>query len=389
MLSVSSTFQYNSALKNAAWKRRLLIGTSDYTGFVTKWPSISKVWDTLNPGTITIELSNENRTFNFFSDEPTKMQNIAQVQLGFMYVGSEEFVTMFSGTVDGARYQNGGLSLTLIDKFKILANSKIGDTTSPVNHSNSSYLVHSMAWMICTSYGGLNATTDASNPDIDWGSFSSWSALFLADSVKCSAYLTGQQPLELLRKLSSLTQSAIFIENNKIKFTRFSQVGSVCGTLSPSNIRDTQATLDDRQLVNKSWVSGAYNVTSKSFGITVFNQNSGSIAAYGLREALIAEQSLWLTDSVSTLNLAQRNITTKSSVKPRYQINATLQFLLQTIGDAVQFQDPLLQVDNSFRIMSETVDLETGGKTITIDQSQYFNTFMLDYSSLDSSDILT
>lgn len=389
MYDVSSNFLYTSALKNAPWKRRFLIGGSDYTNFVTKWPAVTKAWDSLTPQTVTIELSNEARTFNFYAGDPTKMQAVHTVQLGFTFTGSEEFLTMFSGTVDGARFMDGGCNLTLIDKFKRLADRKVGDSTSATAYTSSNYLIHDMAWYACTSHGGLSAIANNSNPDIDYDSFTSWSTVFSADNVRCNANLTGQTPLEMLRKLSMLTQSAIYIENNKIKFARFTNVGSVTRTVNDATVMDSQATLDDRQLVNRAWVSAAYNVNSRTFGITVYNQDSGSQAAYGLREQLTAETILWLTDSVSALNLAQRTIITKRAVQNRYSVRSSLQALVATIGDAVAFQDSLLQVDNTFRVMSETTDLDSGIKTLNIDQSQYFNAFTLDISALDSSDILT
>lgn len=390
MYAVSSGFSSAAASKNAPWQRRFTIGTSDYSDYVSKWPSISKQWDQLNPQTVSIDLSNEGQTFNFLTADPTKMRSESAVKLGFVYaVGSEEFVTMFSGTVDSARFQGGKCSVTLIDKFRKLTDRKIGDNTSAVNYISSSYLVHDMAWYLCSSLGGLSGVKTTGNIDIDYTSWSSWSSVFSVDNVRVKAQFTGQTPLEALRKLSTLTDSAIYIENNKIKFMRFSLVDSNSATLDDGTIIDATATLDDRSLVNAAYISAGYDTTSKSFGITVSDMNSGSQASYGVREQVTAEQVVWLVDSVSALNLAQRRVARMKDLRPMLSVKTPLQAAVVTIGDTVAFTDALLGIDNSFRIMSETVDFDSGIKTFGIDKTQYFSAFYLDGSQLDGLDVLT
>jgi len=388
MYSVSSAFLAKAALHNAQWLRRMYIGASDYTGYVAKWPTISKKWDDLRTQTVSIELSNEDKTFNFLSADPKLMRSTCSLKLGFAHVGSEEFITVFAGTIDAARFQGGGCNMTLVDKFRRLADRKIGDNSSAVSYTASNYLVHNMAWYACTSLGGLSAIASTSNPDIDYQSFSSWTSAFSADNVRVQAELTGQQPIEILRKLARLTQSAIYVENNRIKFTRFTIAGSGYYTLDETEIVDAAASLDDRELVNKSWVSAAYDVSSRMFGLTVFQQSSDSQANYGLSEELISENAVWLVDSVSALNLAQRIINSQSEIKNKYHIKTALQALPATIGDTILFQDALLEVSDTFRIMGESLNMDTGEKTFDIDQTQYYGSFILDVSLLDGTDIL-
>lgn len=387
MYAISSDFQLAAEAKNAAWVRKFTIGSSDYSAFVNRWPSISKKWDGLSPQTVTIDLSNEGRTFNFLITDPTKMRNTSTLSIG-PTVSSASLLDIFAGTIDSIRFGGGGCAVTLIDKFRKLTDRKIGDSSTPTNYTSSSYLIHDMAWYACTSLGGLSAVASTNNPDIDYLSWSSWSSVFSADNVRCKAHLTGQTPLELLRKLSTLTQSAIYIESDKIKFSRFIQVSSTFRTLDDARVLDAAATLDDRQLVNKAWVSANYDVTSRAFGITVYDQSSSSQASYGLRETLVSEELVWLTDSVSALNLAQRQIISNSTIAPRFSVRSPLHALDMTIGDPVRFTDALLQVDDTYRIMEETLDMDSGVKTYGIDQTQFFSGFRLDISALDSVDLL-
>lgn len=390
MYSVTSAFAYNASLTNAAWRKRFYIGSSDYTDYVNKWPTIKKQWDGLSPQTVTIDLSNEGKTFNFLSVDPTLMQTTATLKLGFVYaVGSEEFITPFAGTMDTLRFQTGGCAITLIDKFRKLADRKIGDTTTPTLYTGSSYLIHDMAWYLCTSHGGLSAVASTSNPDIDYASFGSWTSVFSADNVRCAGKFTGQQPLELLKQLSTLTQSAIYVENDKLKFSRFLLTDSAIYTLNNNTTMDVSATMDDRELINKAWVSANFNITSDSFAITVYDISSTSVANYGLREKLFAEQTIWLTDSVSAINLAQRQTGSYREIRNKYQVNAPLHAVISTIGDAITFVDPLLEVSDTFRIMEEELDLDSGSKRFGIDQTQYFGGFILDVTSLDGSEVLT
>lgn len=387
MYAISSDFQLAAEAKNAAWVRKFTIGSSDYSAFVNRWPSISKKWDGLSPQTVTIDLSNEGRTFNFLITDPTKMRNTSTLSIG-PTVSSASLLDIFAGTIDSIRFSGGGCAVTLIDKFRKLTDRKIGDSSTPTNYTSSSYLIHDMAWYACTSLGGLSAVASTNNPDIDYLSWSSWSSVFSADNVRCKAYLTGQTPLEVLRKLSTLTQSAIYIEADKIKFSRFIQVASDFRTLDDARVLDASALIDDRQLVNKAWVSANYDVTSRTFGITVFDQSSASQANYGLRETLVAEELVWLTDSVSALNLAQRQIISSSNLSPRFTVRTPMHTLGMTIGDPVQFSDSLLQVADTYRIMNETLDMDSGIKTYEIDQTQFFSGFRLDISALDSVDLL-
>lgn len=574
MYSVTDAFKQIASRTNAAWQRKFTIGSSDYSDDVLKWPTIERRWDDVSPLTITIELSNEDRMFNFFMQDKTLLHNQCAIQLGLpigmnllkysqefnnasgwtasnctvtanstlapdgtmtadtltdataaafgsdsqsvtvpndsasyvlsvyvkkttggtapilginfglaggtavtgnirfnsdtggssgtatiidegsywriyrsiannssgntscsiniypasgvslaggdtatatgsavlwgmqleigtvpttynLTVGSAlsssttEYITPFSGTIDAVRYTGGKVSMTLVDKFKQLSDRVIADTTTPQSYTSSSYMVHDLAWFICTSHGGFSALTSTSNPDIDYQSFSSWTSVFSADNVRMQAQFTGQKPMEALKKIALLTQSAIWIENDKIKFIRFSLTGSATATLNDAGINNAEHILDDRELINTFHVGANYDITSRSHGITVSESSSSSISRYGLREDNSMENYIWLVDSVSALNLAQRIINTKKEITGGFTINAPLHSVASTIGDTIVYVDSLLQINDTFRIMGETLDLDTGTKVYAVDQTQIMNGFILDVTSLDGTEILT
>lgn len=389
MLNVSSGFISTAARTNAPWKRKLIIGGSDYSDSVTQWPKISRTWNAINPTTVTIDLSNAAQTFNFFLADPSKLHTSCSLQMGFDYAASSsEYLTLFAGGVDALRYADGGCQLTIIDKFRKLSDRLIGSTTTPTNYTSSGYLVHDMAWYVCTSMGGLDATANSSNPDIDYQSWASWSSVFSADNIRVKASYTGQKAIEALQKLAALTRSAIWVENNKIKFARFTISDSAQTLLTADQIESIDTTLDDRSLVNRFYVGAAYDVNSRTFGITVSAQSSDSQSRYGLREDSSMETVMWLVDSVSALGLAQRAVLTGGELNGQFVVRTPLQSIASTIGDVISLTDAHLQVDDLYRQLSETIDMDTGTKETTMDQTQFFNAFKLDVSALDSSDVL-
>ncbi len=387
MYSVSSAFTSLASAKNAQWSRQLIFGTSDYSNMVLQWPIVNRTWNNVNPTTITLDLSNDNGAFNFLLNNPTQLQNSANLNLGFSSLA--EYVTLFSGTIDAVQYSGNKISLTLVDKFKKLADRVIGDATTPTAYTSSNYLVHDFAWYACTSMGGLSAITSTSNPDIDYTSWSSWSSVFSADNTRVRANLTGQKVVEILQKLSNLTQSAIWIENNKIKFSRFSIADAPSATFDDSTVVDTIVTLDNRLLVNQMYVGAGYNVTSRSFAYTVNAINSNSVGSYGLHQDNSMETAVWLVDSTSALNLAQRVLNTKQNIIGDFNVSAPLMAIPATIGDVFLYSDTHLGISvEGYRCLSETIDMENGLKTYNINQTQLSNAFRLDFSSLDSSDLL-
>jgi len=407
MYNVSSSFIYRASAHNAAWRRKFTLGTSDYSNHVMGWPAVSRSWDSISPTSVTINLSNNDRTFNFFLTDGTKLHASAAVQMGLIQdnyvvdgyvvdgyvlqsdVVSGDYIDVIAGTIDSLQFANNQCAATVIDKFKTLTTKIVGDTTSPASYTGSSYLVHDLAWYVCTSHGGLSALTSTSNPDIDYASFSSWTSVFSADNVRMKAQFTGQQPSDILKRIAAMTQSAIWIESNRVKFVRFTVAGESSLTFDDSITIDGSQVMDERSLVNKFYVGAAYDTTSRTYGITVNDSNSSSISRYGLKEKTSNEALIWYVDSGSALNLAQRMVLTGKEIFPRLQINTPLTGIHLTIGDTLTISDTHLQSSDNYRVMSETLDMENGKKSFTVDQTQFLSGFTLDVSALDSSEVLT
>ncbi len=73
-----------------------------------------------------------------------------------------------------------------------------------------------------TSHGGFDATKSSANTDIDYDEFSAWAGVVSGDNIRVGAYFDGQKVTEALRKISRTSHSAIYIEEDKLVFSRFS-----------------------------------------------------------------------------------------------------------------------------------------------------------------------
>jgi hypothetical protein len=385
MYSVSSSFVYLAAQKNATWQRLLTIGGSDYSDKVLAWPVIERAWDDCSPGSVTIDLSNADRTFNFFLTAGEKLHSAVLIKLGL----NGEYITVMGGTTDALQFHDEICTATIIDKFKKLADRIVGSTTVPVAYISSSYLVNDLAWYLCTSHGGLSAIASTSNPDIDYASFQAWTAVFSYDNVRIRGNFTGQSAAELLKKIATITQSAVHIENDKIKFGRFSLVGSSAISITDDNTIAGTQTMDERDLINKFYVGADYDVSSKFYRVTVNDMSSASIVIYGLKEDTLNEECVWYVDSASALNFAQRMVETCKIIQPKMRADMPLMATHITIGDTIYMSDSHLQIADTYRVMAETLDMDRGSRSLLFDQTQYQSAFRLDFSTLDGVDILT
>jgi len=84
--SVSSWFVDQCLSTAPTIRRKFLIGSSDYSERVTKWPTINRKWNDLKSTTITIGLYNQDQALNFIRDNKTNLQNSASIYLGVLNV---------------------------------------------------------------------------------------------------------------------------------------------------------------------------------------------------------------------------------------------------------------------------------------------------------------
>jgi len=389
--SVTSWFQEQTELNFSAPVRKLTIGNSDYSSHVLKWPVIRKSWNDIRPTNLTLDLANEDREFTFIQTDFTKLRSVVKIEFGYTHPSSgSELITLFEGTIEKVRYTRGKVNLTSIDKFSQLSDRVLGSSDEPLEFVNSNYLPSDIVWYAVTSYGGYSNITSTSNPDIDYEKWLEWSSIFSASTVFTNARFEGEKVTEVLRKIGRMTSSAIFIDNNRITFYRFSLVNSLGITLGINNTTDKfDVELDDRTIINKQLVFADYDVTSNYFKITVNDEDNSSVNSFGLRERIEKDEVIWYVNSVSAVNYAQRIVTHNKLPYENISLETSLVGLTRFLGENVTMVNSFFNINGTYRIMDYGFNTDTGLLNFKIDKSQFSNPFILNTSSLGGVDVLT
>ena len=388
--SVTSWFVDQAALENPPVKRTFTIAGSDYSDYVLGWPTINSRWDELRPNNVTINLANEDQTFNFFKTAKTNVQAQCEVKLGFTHPTSgDELISLFAGTVGEISFRDASVDLRLIDKVQQLSDRIVGTSNSAAVFRNSTLLPSDIAWTLCTCYGGWSNLTSTSNPDIDYSNFQLWASIFSNDSVYAQASFSGQKVTEALRKVMQNTHSAAFIVNNKLTFARWTLVNSYPVTLDNDKIKTLGVKVRADSLINKQWVEFSYNVGSGNWEKSVYAINSESVNSYGIRETVMKDESFWYVSSANALNIAERSVFVNASPYDEVSFTTPLTPLHQTVGGTIIAVDSHLSLNDGWRIMAMAVNVDDASITMEIDGSQSRIPFTLDISSLDGTDILT
>ena len=370
--------------------RKFLIGTSDYSSYVTRWPKWSYRHDEVKPTVVSVTLANEEQQLNFIRETPTYLNTTCNFQLGFTHPTSgDELITLHEGKMASVAYGKGTCTVKVVDRFKQLAERIVGDRENPVDFTGSDYLLSDLAWWLCTSYGGLSAIESTSNPDIEYEAFTDWAdQISSTDNVLAQAYFEGDKVTQALRRIARISDSAIYLRDNKIAFSRFTIVSSYISSLDNSNVVDLRTDINDSDIVNKMFVSGRYDVNSDTFAMTVSDVVSSSVNSYGPRERLEEDKSVWYVNSVSAINFAERVNTVRADPFDRLRVKTPLVGMLRQIGETATVTDSWTGIDDTFRVMGIGIDMDTGGAELSLDKSQLFDAFTLDVSTLDGPDVL-
>jgi len=371
--------------------RKFYIGNSDYSDYVHRWPSFSRTWDSVRPTNLTVNLSNEDKTFNFFISDRINLVNSCSIQLGYTHITSgDELIDFYNGMITKVSYGNGTAKISIEDKFKPLSEKLIGTQDTPIDYTGSNHLPSDLAWYICTSHGGLDATQSSANTDIDYDSFQTWAAIFSSDAVYLEGRFTGQKCTDALRRISRVTRSSINIKANKIAFQRFSLVDSLSTVITEDSNLGITLDLDDKSIINKQHMLFNYDTTSKYHSNSLIHINTMSVNSYGAHEEVEKDNKVWYVDSPSANNAAQRTVLTKGLPYNSLEVITAANGIVSEIGDMIQLTESHLDISaETYRIMSSKYNLDTLKCSFKIDASQLNNAFVLNTSSLNGSDILS
>ena len=381
--TVTSDFVDNSRLYSSEPVREFTIGSSNYSTRVLKWPRVSKEWNHPKSVPMSIELANADQGMNFLRLDKTLLSSICTTKIGY----DSELITVQAGKIDSIKYTKGKCVIRFLDKMKQLSERLIGDRDTPVTYTNE--LLSDVAWWAVTSYGGYDVTTSTANTDIDWTMFMEWAAIMSGDNIRVSANFEGIKITEALRKISRISESAIYVENDKLVMSRFSSSEDASVIIEDDPTIGSELYVKDSAIINRQLVNAGYNVTSKSFAITVYSVDTASVNSFGIREEVEEDRSIWFTTSLSALNLAERKIFMHKLPLDEVKVTTPLTSLITQLGDTVFYGDSLLNFGENFKVLERTLDMNTGKVSLVLDRSQLVNPFILDVTSLDGTEVLT
>ena len=276
--------------------------------------------------------------------------------------------------------------LTLADKFKQLSQRIVGTSDVPVLYTGSNYLPSDIAWWAITSYGGYDATASNTNVDIDYASFLGWASVFSGNNVYLNALFDGQKVTEVLRKIGRTTRSAIFIREDKIVFNRFESVDKNASAFDEDNTMVIDVEVDKSESVNRQYVFNQYSVDSDYFESTVVDASTPSINSYGLLEEVEEDKNIWYIDSASALDLAQRIISTKGDLYEQITAHVPLEGALRSVGETIELSCDFYPLNTSFRLLDQSVNMNTCKVELKGDATQLVDGFTLDVSTWDNAE---
>ena len=371
--------------------RKFYVNSQDLSDYVVQWPEVERKWDEVRAQTENIRLAAEDQTLNWLINSALSIRAQASVQWGLMTdSGTNELIDFLVGTLQSSRGSEGTITVSLVNKFKQLSERTIGTPSEPQEYINSSYLISDLAWYVVTSHGGYSAVQSNSNVDIDYASYEAWKSLLDSDNVRAKSKIDGKKCTELLGLIAKMTDSAIYEENGKIRFSRFTLAGSYSSIITTGNTLPSSVVRSDDKMINDFKVAANYDVDNDEFAITVNEVNSSSINDYGRIEELHDDTLIWYVDSISALNYAQRVINTYGDPELEISVMTTMHGMVRQIGEMITYSDSLLGLDSDlYRIFEYKMNLEDGTVEFLIRPSALSSPFILDVSILDGPDVLT
>lgn len=298
-----------------------------------------------------------------------------------------ETIVPFAGRLGNVSHSQGVLSIAIDDKVARLSDLAIGTNETPTTYTDST-LPSDMVWDWLTNVADFSDVQSTSNPDIDYASFQEWAGVFSGDTIVMNGNFTGQKVTEALRKMARYTQSAIYMEGGKMRFSRFTAVNTESTFVDEDDVMSSRVTVDMLELITKQTVLAGYNTSTQQWGIQTTNISSAESITYGLREAIERDENIWYTTSVSALNLAQRFTLIGGRPYEHISTSTTLKPLPRQVGETINYTDAEAGLSKGYRLMEMEFNMDNGTFELGINASQTETPFILDISELDSTDKL-
>lgn len=388
---VSSWFLSQLEQRNSKPVRKFLIGTSDYSSRVEKYPRFKRTANNIKSINVNVDLSNEDGKFNNFYHYTYTIPNTCTLKVGFTHPTSgDELVTLYTGFLKDVAYPDKKrCTLKLRDRLWDFSERKVGDSDVPVDIGST--IPSDIAWSLCTCYGGLSSVASTSNPDIEYADFLVWAGQFSADSVLMSAHYEGKKVVDALSRLGKMTDSAIWIEGNgKLMFKKFIEPSSLDVTFTDEYYLDLGIDVESLRLINRHFTYFDYSVESNFWTKTVFSQESISVNSFGLKEGITQDETIWHVDSIGALTLSQRKVNLLKDPPKKFDLSSGLYGINRQLGETIRLVDSFFGITSAsgWRLVEAEYDMDGTKTMFNLDEATVMNGFYLDVSDLDGDDLL-
>jgi len=390
VLSVTSWYIDQLADRSSIPVRQFLLGTSDYSDRVIRWPTLKRTANNLQTTKVAVQLDNADGALNDFYSATYKIVQTGYLKLGFTHATSgTEYLTLFTGEAKEVKYQDEKCEIRLRDLLHNLGDRKVGESSAPVTFSEQ--IPSDIGWTLCTCYGYLDTTQSSANPNINWQAFQEWAQQFSEDSVVLEGYFDGQKVIEALSTLCEQTDSAVWINGDgKLTFRKFIEPDSNDMTITRDHFTDLEIDVETLRLVNKAFVEWDYAVESDYWLSVVYSVDSLSVSSFGVHDKLYRNENIWYTGSLHAINYAQRKTTLFSQPPRRFNVETDLYAIRPELGETIRLVDSFFSITSGggFRLVEQSFNLDTGKVDLELDEATTMNAFYLDVSCLDGNEVL-
>ena len=367
-LDVTSWYIGQIRSQRSAPKRRFLIGGSDYSAQVLRWPTLRYKAGTIDLGTTALRLSNIDRSFQFFVDCEHSLTTSCEISLGFTHSQSgDEHVVLFQGAPSHLAYGRGGteLRLQMQGKTKRLSDASLGSDieSGGLDFTDSSHYPSDLAWTLITCHGEMSSVASESNPDIDYPEWLAWRDENVIRDVRVQAYLTGERIYQVLNSLAIMDAKVISFQNNRLRFKdEFQPYEEVNSPFPHDKIIDLQLSLDPSRIVNHFVVEAGYDASKSKFTAQFTKVNSESQARFGRKSGRYSSRGVWFATGGDARYLAEDRVRFGKNPEPTLKIGAPLAGGVEyTLGDVVSITHSYFDLQaRAFQIVSQSVDLDRG-----------------------------
>jgi len=370
--------------------RRLVVNGVDLSDRVLQWPSFRRDFGKLKPVAFTIRVSNADKTLNHFINSDTEFNKVVTLDYGINDPDcGDEYINLFTGSLDKTSQRDSVLSLGMIDKFKEFSDTRVGSDETPVDLRGGGLVLPDLLWELITTHGGLSTVLDATNPDVNYTAFTAWREAFVLDTVQAEGYYTGVSLTDIIAELAQISDSIFSFERGRLTMSRLdTTLPPDIVTLTDDDIIGNYVERDDKDITNVQTVRGGLDVVAGTYSISSTTTDAVSVVDFGTRESISEPKSSWLSTPSGVDNLSQRVVNRESRPIPEHELDSTLKVAHATLNSGIRFDDAQLDIvaaDSVWRVSGVTYNVDSGETRIRVLPATSFVGFRLDNDIADAS----